>query len=187
MRYIAILIGFVFFINSCKNNNGSESINLETVSGKKFSLKELKNKKAAVFVFLSSQCPLSQAYAKEISAIEKKYAPFNIVFYSVFPPENNSLNEISEFKNKYGLKTECLADPEKKLTLLLKATTTPQAIILSPSEEILYSGRIDDWAATLSDKRPLIRSHDLDDALNSVVNNREIKIKNTAPVGCLIE
>ncbi|MGI8893468.1 MAG: redoxin domain-containing protein, partial [Bacteroidia bacterium] len=80
-----------------------------------------------------------------------------------------------------------LADPDKELTRYLKATITPEAFLLDSEKNILYSGRIDNWATALGVKRQITTSHDLDNAIESFINNRQIDIRKTEAIGCLIE
>jgi hypothetical protein len=183
---LSILICYAFIFTGCKQNK-NDSIIISGVDGNEFHLNDIKNKKAAVFIFLSTTCPLSQAYAGRITGLNKTYSGENIVFYSVFPSGETTVNEIKEFKLKYSLETDCLFDPQKKLSSFLKATVTPQAIVLDSDKNILYSGRIDNWAASLGEKRQVITAFDLNEALKSIISNQQVKIKITEPVGCLIE
>jgi len=172
---------------SCGEKTSNEDFVLMTTENKNFSLDELKNHNAAVFVFLDYECPLSQNYTNKINELAEKYKNQNIQFYSVFPNLNADNADVKMFRRKYKMEIPFIGDPEKKLTDYLSATITPEAFLVDSNKTILYSGRIDNWASALGVKRQITTSHDLDDAINNFINNKEIKIKKTEAVGCLIE
>lgn len=171
-------------IVSCKRNN-ENNITLKTTSGKEFHLSDIKNK-ISVFIFLSTTCPLSQSYTKTISLLQEKYAEHGIEFYGIFPFHEDNEDSVKKFTSMYNLNMISIRDHQKKLTQLLSAGITPQAVVFNKNE-ILYSGRIDNWATTVREKRQVITSHDLDDALSAILNNKPVPNKFTEPIGCIIE
>lgn len=184
-------IAFIFILIltgvSCKNDKPVENFILNSTENEEFSLNELKNYKAAVFVFLDYECPLSQNYTRKINELSEKYKTENVQFYSVFPNLNADNPDMKMFKRKYKMDMPFLGDPHKYLTDFLEATITPEAFLVDSNKTVLYSGRIDNWASALGVKRQITTSNDLDEAINDFINNREIKIKKTEAVGCIIE
>jgi peroxiredoxin len=180
-----ILISIFFYAGSCNKKN--ENFTLTSTDNKSFELTEIENNYASVFVFFDVECPLSQNYTSKINELSEKYSPNNINFYCVFPSQTAENPEVKKFKRKYNLEMSCLGDPEKSLTKYLEATVTPEAFLLNADKQVLYSGRIDNWASALGIKRQITTSHDLDDAINSFINNKKIEVKKTEAIGCLIE
>jgi hypothetical protein len=74
--------------------------------------------------------------------------------------------------------------PKRKF---LKATITPEAVVIDKSGNVLYQGKIDDWIIALGKKRKSATTFYLDDALTAVKNNKVVKLKNVAAVGCIIQ
>jgi peroxiredoxin len=180
-----IYLCFILIIVSCNRKN--EDFVLTSTDNNSFELKQISNKRASVFVFLSDECPLSQNYTMKINELANKYSEKNIQFYCVFPHATADNPDVKKFKRKYKLEMPCLADPEKELTDYLDATITPEAFVLDADKTILYSGRIDNWASSLGVKRQVITSDDLDNVLNDIVNNNKIIKRKTEAIGCLIE
>jgi peroxiredoxin len=184
---IACLLVIVLMGVSCQNERPDEDFILNSTANEEFSLNELKKHKAAVFVFLDYECPLSQNYTNKINDLSDKYKAEDIQFYSVFPNLSADNAEVKMFKRKYKMDMPFLGDPQKKLTNYLDATITPEVFLVDSNKTVLYSGRIDNWASALGVKRQITTSNDLDEALNDFINNKEIKINKTEAVGCIIE
>jgi len=104
----------------------------------------------------------------------------------VFSFEDDDNNEIDEFVKQYNVKFEVEKDNLYHIADSLNATITPQAFLISPSGEILYSGKIDNWPITLGQKRTVITEHYLQDAIESYLNDKTIEVKKTEAVGCFI-
>lgn len=143
-------------------------------------------KKLTVYIFLSEICPICQSYTLPLKELYKKYSPKEIRFIGVFPNYYAHVDSIASFKNKYNIPFELFIDQNAKLTTRLGATITPEVFIESFENKILYSGRIDDSFVALGKRRKVITSNDLDDALNCILTNKEIKLKKTQAIGCII-
>lgn len=185
MRH-SVFIGLFFLILfiSCKRNNENHFA-IRTVNGEEMRMDDFKNK-ISVFIFLSTSCPLSKSYTKTISSLKEKYAQHGIEFYGVYPFHEDNEDSVKIFTSMYNLNITSVLDHQKKLTKLLSARITPQVVVFNKNE-ILYSGRIDNWATSVREKRQVITSHDLDEALTAILNNKPITNKFTEPIGCIIE
>ncbi len=119
--------------------------------------------------------------------MQEEFEKTGIQFYGIFPGTWYKVEEVRKFKSDYSLNINMLLDIDKELTHLLKASVTPEVVVLNKEEKIIYQGRIDNWMYTAGKKRTVITKHELKDALDAVVNNKTITITKTEPVGCLIE
>jgi hypothetical protein len=140
-----------------------------------------------VFIFLSPECPLSQSYVLTINELSKQYKKNDISFYGVFSGKLYTKEQISDFQKKFEVEFPLSRDTDYVLTRRLNATVTPQAFVVDDKNNVLYSGRIDNWAYEVSKKRKLITEHNLQDALESIINHTDIRVKKTEAVGCFIE
>ncbi len=140
-----------------------------------------------VILFLDTECPMCQKYTLKINQIDSVCKANQIPLYGIFTEKNIKKDEINFFKSKYNLKLETLID--KKLAIIkgLKASTTPEAFFISRvGEEILYRGLIDNWFYMLGRSRKEATAHYLLDAIDAFLKNKEISLKKTTPIGCLI-
>jgi peroxiredoxin len=136
---------------------------------------------------LLSDCPASQSYTLTLNNLSKKYSKDSISFIGIFPGKYASDEELNNFKNTYKINFPLLKDPENSLVKQLHATTAPGCFVIDKNATIIYRGRIDNWFYAVGSTRTKITEHNLDDALQSVSKNFEIKVKETKPIGCILE
>jgi thiol-disulfide isomerase/thioredoxin len=147
----------------------------------------IENKHGAVFVFLATDCPLSQNYMPTMNQLSKQFAANGIGFYGVFSQEDLSPKTLDDFTTSYAMSFPAIRDDQFKLADSFGATTTPQAFLVDSTGQTLYKGAIDNWAPELGQHRTVITEHYLLNALESLRDNKPVKLKETAAVGCFIE
>lgn len=189
------------FLSACGNENNNAPVYLDKVrdtqqvstidvhpqTHKAFDPEELKKNKASVFIFLSPDCPLCQGYVPTIKKLMEGASADSIRFYAVFPGKGYSDEEVKKFFTSSDLQMAYFIDDTFMLTDFMKATITPQAFIVDRAGQVIYGGRIDNWAYEIGKKRTVISEHDLENALNDVRAGRKVKMKSTEAVGCIIE
>jgi peroxiredoxin len=180
----ALFFILVFFHLKGKAQNTFTLLNL---SSKLIVFSDTCNCKARVILFLSPECPLCQSYSLTYNTLFDKYKEKGIDFLLVIPGKGFTLKSVKAFRKKYHIKPELYLDTEKKLVYRLKASITPEAFLLDNSGELLYSGRIDNWAYELGKKRSHITQSDLEDAIKFVLEGSPKKVQSTTAIGCFIE
>lgn len=160
MRFLIIAI---FIITSCKSST----------------------EKPTVYVFLSTECPLSQEQTLTLNALYDDYNP-KVEFIGVFPNSQDNPEVINEFSRDFSIQFELVADEDHKLKSQFNASVTPEVFLLSDNRNLLYSGKVDNRMISLGKKRKVITENYLKDALDSYLDGRQIRIKQTTPVGCVI-
>ncbi len=152
-------------------------------------MSEIPKNEFFLFFFLSPQCPLSENYSKTINEINEEIdsdsAPIQV--YVIIPGRRYSRSEIESFATTFHIQPDMLLDPQLELTKFLHATITPETFLLNSDQQIIYSGAIDNWAVDLGQKRQVITEYYLKDAIDSILQHKEVVIKNTTAVGCFIE
>ena len=152
-----------------------------------YNLAQAEKSTAAVFIFMSPECPVCQSYSLTINNLIKKYVGNTVMFYGIFPGTYYSNEKINYFLKEYSLNFTPLCDPEFKITKSLNAKVTPEAFVMKPNGEILYHGLIDDWYYAVGKKRSIITKNYLQDILDSIVHEKPTNIQNTEAIGCIIE
>jgi thiol-disulfide isomerase/thioredoxin len=147
----------------------------------------LQNKKAAVFVFLASDCPLSQSYTLTLNNLAKEFEPKGIGFYGVFSGDAISKNAMDDFVATYHVSFPVMLDPQAKIADFFGATKTPEAFLTDSGGRTIYKGAIDNWAPELGQHRTVITQHYLYDALEGAQAGMPLAVKETKAVGCFIE
>ena len=85
--------------------------------------------KAIVFLFTSTDCPISNRYAPEVRRVVSTYASQGVVFRLVYPNPAEQAPAIREHIAAfgYGDAMQPLRDPKLALVKYVKATVTPEA------------------------------------------------------------
>jgi mono/diheme cytochrome c family protein len=141
--------------------------------------------KATAVVFLSFDCPVSNSSTATLADLAKAFADRGVRFVGVCPTDEQAdalKKRVEEFKLPFPV----YFDPKLAAVGAFKATTTPEAFVLDAGGVLRYRGRIDDAYSARLKKNPRVSSHDLKDALESVLAGRPVATPATKPVGCPI-
>jgi hypothetical protein len=143
--------------------------------------------KAIVWLFTSTDCPISNRYAPEVRRLEARFGPEGVVFRLIYPNPRETPPSIRDHMTAfaYGGATQAFHDPMQTLVKLSGVTVTPEAAVYAGGR-IVYRGRIDDRYVELGRERPAATVHDLADALAAVVSDRPVPNPVTQAVGCFI-
>jgi hypothetical protein len=143
--------------------------------------------KAIVFLFTSTDCPISNRYAPEVQRVVREFSSRGVVFRLVYPDPADRAPAIHEHMTAfaYGGAMEALRDPAHALVKFTRATVTPEAAVVAEGR-VVYRGRIDDRYADLGVERPAATSHDLADALTASLAGKAVPHPTTQAVGCFI-
>ncbi|MCO5295252.1 MAG: redoxin family protein [Fimbriimonadaceae bacterium] len=136
-------------------------------------------------IFVTVDCPISNAYAPEINRLVAAYDPKGVQFYLVHVDPDLSSSRAKAHAKEFGFKCPVLLDPRHQFVKELGATKTPEAFVLDRKGPELYRGRIDDRWADLGVLRDP-RTHDLRDAIDAALAGKAVKVKRTEAVGCFI-
>lgn len=151
------------------------------VTGRRHALAELRDRKATLFLFLSTQCPVANGYTSRLRDLQREYAPRGIAVFGVNPNESESQAVVVRHARERDLTFPMVKDTGGVLARRLGATVTPEAILLDGSGVVRYRGRIDDQRDAGKVKR-----RDLRDALDAVLAGRPVAVAETTPFGCAI-
>jgi hypothetical protein len=143
--------------------------------------------KAIVFLFTSTDCPISNRYAPEVRRIADAFGSKGVTFRLVYPNPAETEAQIREHMASfaYAGAVEGFRDPAHALVKFVGATVTPEAAVYAGGR-IVYRGRIDDRHVDLGVQRPAATTHDLADALTAVIAGKPVARPATQAVGCFI-
>ena len=140
-----------------------------------------------VLIFVSTDCPISNRYAPEIQRLYKEFAPRGVRLELVYPNPADDDVKVKRHLAEFGYPpTIGVRDPEHVLVKSVRATITPEAVLLAGDKRVLYRGRIDDRFAELGVERPAPTTHDLRDALAAALAGKPVTPPTTQAVGCFI-
>lgn len=167
------------------NSDSIAAVSLSAGEKKKGRI-NLHSKRLCCFVFLSPECPLSKNYGPLMVSLQSKYG-LDVGFFMVVPGRSFRQQEITAFARDYLRSHTIWNDRNKQLTAYLKATVTPEVVLLEGATgKLLYRGAPDNWAFSLGKQRPAATEHYLQNAIDQYLGGLAVIIPFTRPVGCFI-
>jgi thiol-disulfide isomerase/thioredoxin len=150
---------------------------LEDLDGKRVGLAA----SPTVLVFLESDCPVSNKYAPELARLCKEYGS-RLSFFAVYP--GGSPAEAESHRRSYGKPCPAVIDADRRLARAARIEVVPEAAVFVPGRGLVYHGRIDDRFADVGVERAAPTTHDLEEALRSVVKGEVPAPPTGRAVGC---
>ncbi len=145
------------------------------------------NDSFTVYFFLLEDCKITQAYADRVAEIYNQYAGDSIGFVALFPNPISSDTSVAAFREKYQIPFPCSIDKATRYADSLGITITPEvAVINQNTQELLYRGRIDNMYERVGERRRVVTSFELEEALQAIRNHKEVPIARTQATGCFL-
>jgi peroxiredoxin len=159
-----------------------EDFKLPDASGKEHSLAHLKGKNGTILIFVSVQCPISNAYNARMAKLAKDYAARGINVVGINSNVAETPDAIKRHAEENGLAFTILKDKGNVIADRLGAGVTPEVYFLDASNKLVYRGRIDNSRDGSS-----ITSNDLNDAVEAVLAGRQVAKPEARAFGCSIK
>lgn len=161
---------------------------MKDVSGKNFSIADIKGKNGTLVMFSCNTCPWVIKYqARTIKAIEfaKKNNVAVIIINSNedYRTKDDSFNEMKTYASTQGYSVPYVVDTDSKVANAFGATRTPEMFLFNTENKLVYQGAIDDNAG---DANAVSKIY-LHQAITELSNGLEVSIKKTKSVGCTIK
>lgn len=169
----------------------AEDFSLINIDGKMVSLSDYENAKGYLLIFTCNTCPYAQAYEDRIIALDRKYSKMGVPVIAINPnnPEKSPRDSFEEMKVRAHQKKFAfpyLLDKEQKVYPLYGATRTPHVFLLerkTHGNEVKYIGAIDDNYQDAAS----VENRYAEDAVNAMLEGKEIRITTTKAIGCGIK
>lgn len=163
------------------------SIKVESLEGRAVEpLKLAPGVKAAVFVFVSVECPISNRYAPEVRRLYQAFHEKGVQFTLVYPNPAESVPAITEHLRAYDYPVGALRDLKHTLVKHAQISVTPEVAVFTPDGALAYRGRIDNRYVRLGLERPAATQRDLASALVAVLEGKPVRAPRTQAVGCYV-
>ncbi len=160
-----------------------ENFKFRDIKGKQY----ISGQNVQVFIFLDTECPISQRYTSYLQELSAKFQQSNVSFFGIFPTANVHEDDLKVFGEKYNLTIPFVIDKFHHITKLLDATATPEVFVLGKNQEILYQGMIDNKYYDLGKSRSQASEFYLVNALEAILKNQKPQIPYIQAIGCDIE
>lgn len=191
-RNLSILVGLLFVLAGAVVASEIPSrpaigatideFTLPDAEGRERSLKSLAGKNGTVLLFISVQCPVSNAYNERMEKLAQDYKAKGVAVIGI---NSNVAEDAAAVKNHAEankLSFPILKDPGNKIADKLGAAVTPEAFFLDANNKLLYHGRIDNARNAAE-----VESNDLRDAVDAALNGKPIEKAEAKAFGCSIK
>lgn len=161
----------------------------DAVTSNIFSLSDLKGEKGTVIMFLSNHCPFVKHVNDEIVRVANDYRVTGFGFVAIM---SNNVEDTPDdhpdlmWKNarKYHYPFPYLYDQTQEVAKAYDAACTPDFYLFNSELKLIYRGQLDN-------SRPgngiPVNGRDLREALDSVLNNRNVPEPQKPSIGCNIK
>lgn len=136
-----------------------------------------------VFVFTTTDCPISNRYAPEIQRLAKKFG--TVRFVMVYPVANDTPELIDAHRTKFAYTIDFIRDEQHELVKKTGVTVTPEVAVIKEGR-MLYRGRIDDRYIEFGKDRPQPTIRDLERSLEALLAGKPVPVAETRAVGCIL-
>lgn len=137
-----------------------------------------------VFLFVRTDCPITNRYAPELERIGQEFRNRGVRFWLIYPDATESAAAIENHIAQYHFPGEPLRDPRHSLIELAHATVAPEAAVFDSAGKLMYHGRIDDRYVEIGKARQTAQVHDLENAIAAVLAGKPVAQSETRAVGC---
>lgn len=138
--------------------------------------------KATAVVFVSVQCPVSNAYNERMNAIYKDYTSKGVQFAFVNANSSEDVRAVDAHAKEHNFAFKVLKDENNVLADKLNAQFTPEVFVFDGTNKLVYHGRFDD-----SRDLDRVKSKDFRAALDATLAGTPIAVSNTRAFGCTIK
>jgi hypothetical protein len=142
--------------------------------------------RAAVLVFTTTDCPISNRYAPEIQRLSRRFQSSGIRFWLVYPVPADTPAKIREHVSAFSYDLPVVRDTAFELVRRMSATVTPEVAVIERGGRLVYRGRIDDRYVDFGVDRPAPTTRDLERVLTAVASGHRMEPTTTRAVGCYL-
>jgi hypothetical protein len=143
--------------------------------------------KGMVFVFLQTECPISNKLVPELNRLAGVSKEKGVGFYGVISDESVTREAAVKHSKEYAIEFPVLFDGSGELARAMLPKVTPEAFLVSGEGKVLYRGRVNDRFVAVGKERAVVKGHDLKDAIVAVAEGKAVTVKETVAVGCEFE
>ena len=151
------------------------------ITGKRFDLQPTSPQKISMVLFISSECPIANVYTPRLIALAERYEKLGVQTFAVYSDRQETVSDIAKHAKERNFPFPVVRDNGAAIADRLRATVTPEAVLVDTTGSVRYRGRIDDNPVATR-----VTSHDLDDALAALLAGHAVKSPETLSIGCAI-
>lgn len=154
---------------------------LRDPAGKEVAFSDLKGP-VTVVTFISTICPISNAYDDRMNAVYRDYSAKGVKFVFVNSNNNEPATMVEQHAKDVGFVFPVYKDPRNVVADRFGASVTPESYVIDTAGIIRYHGQIDDNRNEARVHLPALRT-----ALDAVMAGKPVEVQETKAFGCSIK
>lgn len=164
-------------------------ISLIDLKGTIHNIEQNEQKHIRAFVFLSTECPISNGYINLLNSLYAKSITLGntVEYFGVVSDPTVSRIQASKHFAEFNANFPILFDASGILALTLKPSHIPEAFVLDRDGKLVYRGAIDNSWEAIGRRRLKGEKEFLTDAITLASSGKSVVVAETTPVGCLFE
>ncbi len=139
---------------------------------------------ALVLVFYSTECPISNGYSPTLNELARSLPKDKLSVLGLCVDPDKTPAEIAAHAKEFQLAYPVASDRKGSIARKVGVKVTPEVAVLDDRDVVRYLGRIDDQYFGIGKRNAHPESHDLKDAVEAVVNGREVPANRGEAFGC---
>lgn len=162
---------------------------LDTISGKTYSLGELKSDKATLIMFICNHCPFVKHVDVGLVALAKDYQAKGVSIIAIssndvenYPQDGPEL--MKEEAQKVGYTFPYLYDESQEVAQSYEAACTPDFYIFDKNLKCAYRGQLD---GSRPGNNVPVTGEDIRAALDEILEGKEVSARQMPSLGCNIK
>ena len=162
---------------------------LDTVTGKLYDLKETKDSKATVIMFICNHCPYVKHVIHELVKLARDYQSKGIAFIAINANDATAYPEdapkkMTQLAKQLGFSFPYLYDETQSIAKAYQAACTPDFFIFNKDLLCVYRGQLD--GSRPGNKIP-VSGKDIRSALDSILQDKSVNPQQLPSMGCNIK
>lgn len=160
---------------------------LLSVDGGRYGFSSFADRDVLVLIFSSNRCPTAKAYGERMNALQREYGPRGVQVLAIngndphlYPDEDYARMVERAAEDAYIF--PYLVDESQAVAKAYGATCTFHAFVVDRQRRLRYRGRFDDARLVAR-----VTSHDLLNALDDLLDGRDVAVAETRPFGCSLD
>jgi hypothetical protein len=152
-------------------------------------LEQNDSRRVRAFVFVSSECPISNGYIKTLNELHSKISKSEKAaeFFGVVSDPTVTRTQAAKHFGEFKAEFPILFDSSGLLAQVLRPSHVPEAFVLDRDGKLVYRGAIDNSWEAIGRRRPKAEKEFLADAIKFASHSKGVAVAETKPVGCLFE
>jgi peroxiredoxin len=159
-----------------------EEFKLPDADGRERPLSSLKGKNGTVLIFVSTRCPVSNAYNERMQKLFEDYRARGVAVVGINANSTETAGDIKAHAKEKGLAFVILKDRDNKIADRLGAGHTPEVFFLDASGKLVYHGAIDN-----AQNPVMVNANHLRNAIDATLDGKQIERADVKAFGCSIK